>query len=32
MQTIFWTMEEVTARAKQFYEQGISQEVEYSRY
>lgn len=28
MQTIFWTMEEVAARAKQFYEDGIRQKVE----
>ncbi|WP_310482191.1 hypothetical protein [Chamaesiphon sp. VAR_48_metabat_403] len=28
MQAIFWTMEEVAARAKQFYELGIRQEVE----
>jgi hypothetical protein len=29
MQAIFWTMEEVAARAKQFYENGIRQEVEH---
>lgn len=28
MQAIFWTMEEVAGRAKQFYENGIRQEVE----
>ncbi len=31
MQTIFWTMEEVAARAKQFYEHGIRQEVEHGK-
>jgi hypothetical protein len=29
MQAIFWTMEEVAGRAKQFYENGIRQEVEH---
>ncbi len=29
MQAIFWTIEEVAQRAKQFYEQGIRQEVEH---
>jgi hypothetical protein len=29
MPAIFWTMEEVAARAKQFYENGIRQEVEH---
>jgi hypothetical protein len=29
MQAIFWTMEEVASRAKQFYENGIRQEVEH---
>jgi hypothetical protein len=29
MQAIFWTMEEVAQRAKQFYDQGICQEVEH---
>ncbi len=29
MQAIFWTMEEVAARAKQFYENGIRQDVEH---
>ena len=28
MQTIFWTVEEVAHRAKQFYENGIRQQVE----
>lgn len=27
-QAIFWTLEEVAARAKQFYENGIRQQVE----
>jgi hypothetical protein len=31
MQTIFWTMEEVAARAKQFYEDGIRQKVEHGK-
>jgi hypothetical protein len=30
MQAIFWTVEEVAQRAKQFYEQGICQKVEHS--
>jgi hypothetical protein len=30
MQAIFWTQEEVAQRAKQFYEQEIRSEVEYS--
>jgi hypothetical protein len=29
MSAILWTMEEVAARAKQFYEHGIRQEVEH---
>lgn len=29
MQAIFWTVEEVAQRAKQFYDQGIRQEVEH---
>ncbi len=29
MQAIFWTVEEVAQRAKQFYENGIRQEVEH---
>ncbi len=29
MPAIFWTMEEVAARAKQFYEHGIRQKVEH---
>ncbi len=29
MQAIFWTIEEVASRAKQFYENGIRQEVEH---
>ncbi|AFY96188.1 hypothetical protein [Chamaesiphon minutus] len=29
MQAIFWTMEEVAGRAKQFYENSIRQEVEH---
>ena len=29
MQAIFWTVEEVAERAKQFYEDGIRQQVEY---
>ena len=28
MQAIFWTLEEVAERAKQFYENGIRQQVE----
>ncbi|MBW4619675.1 MAG: hypothetical protein KME17_10000 [Cyanosarcina radialis HA8281-LM2] len=28
MQAIFWTVEEVAQRAKQFYDRGIRQEVE----
>ncbi|MDF5728686.1 MAG: hypothetical protein PUP92_11800 [Rhizonema sp. PD38] len=30
MQAIFWTVEEVAQRAKQFYERGIRQKVEHS--
>ncbi|MUG97585.1 hypothetical protein F7734_36810 [Scytonema sp. UIC 10036] len=30
MQAIFWTVEEVAQRAKQFYEDGIRQQVEHS--
>ncbi|MBD6617229.1 hypothetical protein FNW02_15655 [Komarekiella sp. 'clone 1'] len=30
MQSIFWSVEEVAQRAKQFYENGIRQNVEYS--
>jgi hypothetical protein len=30
MQAIFWTIEEVAQRAKQFYEQEIRQKVEHS--
>jgi hypothetical protein len=29
MQAIFWSVEEVAHRAKQFYENGIRQQVEY---
>ncbi|BAY65458.1 hypothetical protein NIES22_55640 [Calothrix brevissima NIES-22] len=29
MQALFWTVEEVAQRAKQFYENGIRQQVEY---
>jgi hypothetical protein len=29
MQAIFWTVEEVAQRAKQFYERGIRQKVEH---
>ncbi|KAF3884388.1 MULTISPECIES: hypothetical protein [Nostocales] len=29
MQAIFWTVEEVAQRAKQFYEDGIRQQVEH---
>jgi len=29
MQSIFWSVEEVAIRAKQFYENGIRQNVEY---
>jgi hypothetical protein len=29
MQALFWTIEEVAQRAKQFYDQGIRQEVEH---
>ncbi|MEC4819698.1 MAG: hypothetical protein SAK29_41475 [Scytonema sp. PMC 1069.18] len=30
MHAIFWTVEEVAQRAKQFYDQGIRQKVEHS--
>ncbi len=29
MEAIFWTVEEVAQKAKQFYENGIRQEVEF---
>ena len=29
MQSLFWTMEEVARRAKEFYENGIRQQVEH---
>jgi hypothetical protein len=29
MQSLFWTLEEVARRAKEFYENGIRQEVEH---
>ncbi len=29
MQSLFWTLEEVAQRAKEFYENGIRQEIEY---